>query len=360
MRIFLILLMLGTGLFGQNSSSENLILISIDGLRWQELFSGADQYLINHKKFSKDQDGLKTEFWDNQATERRKKLLPFIWTQIAEHGQIYGNREYMNRMNLTNKHWFSYPGYSEILCGFADDERIKSNEKINNPNKTFLEYLNDQDEYKGKVAAFGSWDVFPFIINKDRNGIHVNAGFNHTDENRANEAQRMIGKIQDEIRGPWAGVRLDPFTHNYAMEYLKKNKPRVLYIAYGETDDWAHHGDYDEYLKSAHQTDKYIQEIWQYLQSTEAYKDNTTLIITTDHGRGLKKKWKHHGSQINGSDEVWMAIMGPDIESLGEVKQKDQLFSNQLAKTAVYCLGLDYKNVKEVGPVIPGIENKVE
>jgi hypothetical protein len=61
--------------------------------------------------------------------------------------------------------WFSYPGYNEILTGSADDKRITSNDKMDNLNVTFLEHLNKLPEYKGKVMAFTSWDVFPFIIN---------------------------------------------------------------------------------------------------------------------------------------------------------------------------------------------------
>jgi hypothetical protein len=49
------------------------------------------------------------------------------------------------------------------------------------------------------------------------------------------------------------GECLDVFTHCAAIEELNKNKPRVLYIAYGETDEWAHSGKYRSYLDAAHQ-----------------------------------------------------------------------------------------------------------
>lgn len=106
----------------------------------------------------------------------------------------------------------------------------------------------------------------------------------------------MINRLQVEIRGPWTGVRLDPFTHHYAMESMRKYKPKVIYIAYGETDDWTHDNEYDQYLRSAGQTGAYIREIWDFIQSEPEYRDKTTLIITTDHGRGTNKSsWKSHG-----------------------------------------------------------------
>ncbi|PIB35955.1 phosphoglyceromutase [Reichenbachiella sp. 5M10] len=334
--------------------TENIVIISLDGLRWQELFAGADSLLVDDSKYVENPEELTEMFWVNDPLQRREILMPFFWNTIAKQGQLYGNRKYGSKVNCSNNMWFSYPGYSEILCGFADDEHIDSNSKINNPNVTVLEYLNETKKYKGQVAAFGSWDVFPYIINQERSGIPVNAGFEKATDN-PNEIETFLNKIQDEIRGPWGGVRLDVFTHHYAMEYMKKNKPKVLYVAYGETDDYAHDGEYDQYLKSAHQTDAYIQELWDYVQSEEQYKDKTTFIITTDHGRGThpKKTWQHHGNRIKDAGEIWIAVLGPDTPAKGEIKVEGQYYQNQVARTAAEALGVKYKQPK-AGEVIEG------
>jgi hypothetical protein len=101
------------------------------------------------------------------------------------------------------------------------------------------------------------------------------------------------------------------------------------------------------------------------VQSQEQYKDKTTFILATDHGRGIspKKEWKSHGTKIEHSDETWMAVsdetwmavIGPDSKALGEIKSESQCYTNQLAKTAAALLGLDYTNDKEVGQVIESI-----
>lgn len=280
-------------------------------------------------------------------------LMPFFWNTIASKGQLYGNRKYGNKVDCSNELLFSYPGYNEILTGFADNERINSNSKVNNPNVTILEYLNNQQEFKGKVAAFGSWDVFPYIINSDRSGIPVNAGFGQATHNLT-KVEQFLNRMQDEIRGPWGGVRLDVFTHHFAMEELKKNKPKILYIAYGETDDYAHDGKYDQYLKSAKQTDAYIKEIWNFIQTDSQYKGKTTLIITTDHGRGThpKSTWKSHGTNISDAGQIWIAVIGPDSPALGEVRESGQLFQNQVARTLSTALGVDYDQEK-AGAAIP-------
>src|SRR5699024_9326815 len=139
---------------------------------------------------------------------------------------------------------FSYPGYNEILTGEADDERINSNEKMNNPNITILEELNNSEAYAGKVAAFGSWDVFPYIINEQRSGVPVNAGFEKSKGDDLTKIEQFLNKAQPNTPSPWGSVRLDMFTHNYALEYMKRKHPDMVYIAYGETDDFAHGGNY--------------------------------------------------------------------------------------------------------------------
>ncbi|MFC3417852.1 alkaline phosphatase family protein [Algoriphagus hitonicola] len=334
--------------WGQKTTkTENIVLITLDGLRWQEVFKGADSLMIDDTGMIKNQGSLLEEYWDVDPLKRREMLLPFFWQTLATEGQIYGNRSYGNLVDNWNKMWFSYPGYNEVLSGFADDERINSNSKINNPNTTFLEYLNKMPEFNGKVMAFGSWDVFPFIVNEERSGVPVNAGFDLAEGEDLTEAERVINRIQQEIRGPWGGVRLDPFTHHFAMEAFKKHKPRVMYIAYGETDDWAHGNKYDEYIWSAHQTDAYIQEIWEMIQADPQYKDKTTLIITTDHGRGVTKRtWTSHGASVPEGGEIWIAAIGPDTPARGEMKLKGQWASAQIARTVFQLLGMEYPDEK--------------
>lgn len=334
--------------------TENVFIITLDGMRWQEVFTGADSLLIRTKEYTKNQEQLIGRFWAPTADERRKKLMPFFWSTLANEGQLYGNRKHMNYVNCSNTMWFSYPGYSEILCGFADDERINSNKKIDNPNVTVLEFLNKEKKYKDKVVAFSSWDVIPFIVNETRSGISVNGGYETATGNKLSEREKFLNELQPRIPGPWGSVRLDAFTHYYALEHIKKEKPRVVFISYGETDDFAHDGRYDEYLKSASRTDQFIQELWQFVQSESSYKNKTTFLITTDHGRGTVpvETWRHHGDEIQGADQIWFAVIGPDTPATGEQKNSNQIYQKQVAKTAAALLGVNYTNERPVGEAI--------
>jgi Type I phosphodiesterase / nucleotide pyrophosphatase len=354
--ILILLLFLSTTAFSQKT--ENVILITLDGYRWQELFGGAEQRLIS-KSFVSDSAAVAKKYWLDTPEKRRERLMPFMWSVIGKQGQIYGNRTLGNYVNVTNKQWFSYPGYNEILSGFSDDARINSNDKVQNPNTNVLEFIQKQPRFSGKVAAFSSWDCFPYIINSERSKVPVNAGILKMEAN-PNEREKWLNEMMYQVPNPLGEVRLDAFTFNYAFEYLKKNKPRVLYIALDETDDFAHGGKYDLYLDAAHYTDAFFRTLWDWCQSDPQYKGKTTIIITTDHGRGSVKAedWRHHGIEMPNADQIWIAAIGPDTKPVGEAKSAGQLYQNQVAKTVSALLGLDYTNQPAPGGAIPEITGK--
>ena len=352
--MLLLFMVLASGLAKAQEGHTNIMLITLDGFRWQELFSGADSLLVAHSDYVQDTTELRKLFWRSSPMERRKALLPFVWNTVASMGQIHGNRNHGSKVDLTNAMWFSYPGYNEILTGKADDDRITSNDKVPNPNRTFLEIANSDARYQGKVAAFGSWDVFPYIINEERSGVPVNAGFNVAEGDDLTEREKFLNELQPKVPSPWGSVRLDAFTHYFALEEMKKNHPKVVYIAYGETDDFAHDGDYGAYLKSAHTTDTFIKELWDFTQSDGFYKDNTLFLITTDHGRGTHPldTWKSHGSEIAGAGSVWLIAFGKGVKAKGEVQKNEQLFSNQIAPTIFQLLGLQSDDIKMTGAAL--------
>lgn len=340
------LFFLGTTQAQKNAKKQaNVFLITLDGVRWQDVFTGIDPVLLN-SPYTQNKELLTKKFVGNSTEENRALLMPFFWNTIAKEGQLHGNRNKDSKVNLTNKMAFSYPGYNEILTGKADDKNVNSNDKIYNKNVTILEKVNNSEAYKGKVAAFASWDVFPYIINDKRSGVPVNAGYMDATGD-LNEKEKFLNEIQRQAPIIWEGVRLDVFTHHFAKEYVKKNHPKLVYISYGETDDFAHAGFFDFYTKSIHNTDALIEDLWNYVQNDSFYKNNTYFIITTDHGRGAgiekDSKWTDHGSNVKGADQTWMAILGPNVKATGEGKE-EQLFTNQIAPTVLQILDSKMKD----------------
>lgn len=327
--------------------AANLIIVTTDGLRWQEVFGGMDARLAENKEFNQeDSANLFKKYGQPDTAARRKSLLPFVWNTIAKEGQIYGNRLQGNKVNTANTYWFSYPGYNEIFTGYPDTA-INTNDYPANPHTTVLEYLNGQPQYKGKVAAFTAWDAFNRILNEKRSGMPVVAAFDTTAGKTP--AQRLLNRMLLQSYKPWGEAEcLDVFTHHAAMDFLKSAKPNILYIAYGETDEWAHAGQYRDYLAAAHQVDAWLQELWNLVQTTPGYKNNTTLLITVDHGRGRGRDWTSHGSNIPGADEIWFAVIGPGIKAKGSATGSMQLHQQQFAQTIANLVGVQYRPVHPV------------
>ncbi|MEO7531047.1 MAG: alkaline phosphatase family protein [Sediminibacterium sp.] len=343
-KAFLILLLFIT-ILAHAQKTENIIIITTDGFRWTEVFSGMDAGIANDKSFNQgDSLTIFKKYGADNATARREKLLPFFWNTIAKQGQLYGNRLLGNKVNVSNPYWFSYPGYSEIMCGFVDTA-INKNEYKANPNVTLLEFFNQQNKLKGKVAAFGAWEAFNRILNEERSGIPVIVAYDESGGKNPTANQQLINKMLRDSHHEWAEECYDVFTHYAAMEELKKSKPKVLYISYGETDEFAHGREYRSYLDAAHQFDAWIKEIWDFVQKDPQYKNKTSLFLTTDHGRGItnKIKWTSHGASIDDADQIWFAVMGPDTPATGEMKNAGQLYQKQFAQTMAKLMGYTFK-----------------
>ncbi len=324
------------------AKTRHLFIITIDGFRWQEVFTGADPKLVSNSTYVLDTALTRQLYWDNSTEARRQKLLPFMWGTIAAKGRLYGNRLLGNKVNVKNFYKISYPGYNEIFTGHTD--AVSSpNLPINNKNLNVLEYLNKSEAYHGKVAVFTSWNVFPFILNESRSGLPVNSGFEKLGED-SDPVAGLIDSVQMTMRPN--KTRQDQLTYLTAKEYIGLHHPSVLFLGFGETDEMAHAGRYDLYLQHAGDIDRMISDLWYMVQTDPYYKDSTTFLITTDHGRGWKpNKWCTHGFWAEGSGDIWMAVLGPDIQPEGELRMKGQVYQKQFAATIASLLG---------DPVAPG------
>ena len=305
--------------------TKHILFVMTDGLRWQEVFGGADSSLLDKGK----------------SAVAREALMPFLWGVVAKQGQIFGNRNTGSDAYVTNHFFFSYPGYSETLCGFADP-RVSSNDKVPNPNMTVLEWLHKKPGYRGQIAAFGAWDVFPFIFNVERAGFPVNAGYDPFTSIPSTPPLDLLNRLKAEIPRVWPDEPFDFMPFHTALEYLHARNPKILYLSLGETDEWAHAGNYSEYLKSIHRVDDYLRELWETVQAMPEYRGNTTLIFSPDHGRGEGLEWKNHGEKVPDSKYIWMAFLGPDTPALGERTHVPAVTQNQIAATLAALLGENY------------------
>ena len=327
------------------ATPDAVVLVTLDGARTEEIFGGLDLDVLKStlKPEQKvEESPLYRRFWADTPEARRQKILPFFWTLVTEQGSIAGNRALGSSATLTNKHWFSYPGYSEILLGQAFDADITSNDPIRNPRETVLERLRREKQLTAaQVATFASWDVFDAIAEHTVGATTINAGVELLD--LAEEDVGLMNRLQQEAASPWDHVRLDAFTFRQAMAYLEKARPRVLYIAFDETDDWAHDGRYDRVLDTYVRTDGYLRELWTWLQAQPDYRGRTHMLITTDHGRGATASdWRHHGDKYPGAEHVWMAFVTPKMAQRGEWRDAPPVSTSQIAATLASWVGVDW------------------
>jgi hypothetical protein len=327
--------------------TENIFIITTDGFRWQEIFTGADPALLGNSQYVADTSLLRQQYWDPDPNVRRSRLMPFFWNVIARSGQLYGNRLLGNKVDVSNWYKISYPGYSEIFTGYADP-RIIINLPRNNRNGNILEWLNALPGWAGSVVAFSSWNLFPYILNAGRSRLPINSGY-ESQESVDDSVIDQISQVQESVQ-PKGHCRQDWLTFLNAREYIARNHPRVVFIGLGETDEFAHAHRYDLYLQQASALDQMIADLWYFVQTQPFYKDKTAFIITTDHGRGkTPNSWPHHGFLTPGSSQTWLALLGPGILPVGELREPGQFFERQLASTIAQWVGLPYRPGHAVG-----------
>ena len=345
--VFCSILMLTAAPAAQPDRGRNLILITLDGARTQEIFGGLDVEVLR-AGLKKDERLEETraykQYWAATPEARRAKVMPFFWTEwMRSHGSVAGNRAAGSRFGITNTHRFSYPGYAEILTGEAHDAVIDSNDDRRYPFPTLLDVVQRRLSLsREQVAAFGSWSTFRWIVSSQEDAFVVNAGYQAFASDRP-DVQRL-SRAQFETQTPWDSVRNDMYTFRLALAHLQAARPRALYVALGETDDWAHGERYDRVLQTLERTDAWFKELWTWLQADPQYRDNTAILITVDHGRGrTPQDWGKHGDKVDGAQETWLAAIGPDWPRRGEWSNAPDAFTNQIAATGARVLGLDLR-----------------
>ncbi|MEO5820568.1 MAG: AP protein [Vicinamibacteraceae bacterium] len=329
----------------QAAPADAVILVTIDGARHEEIFGGLDLDILKSTLREKQQvedSPTYQRFWAATPEERRRKLMPFFWRLVTDEGSIAGNRALGSEARLTNRRFFSYPGYAEILVGRAMDDAITSNDPIRNPQETVLEGIRRARGLSAdQVATFASWDVFNAIGEHTEGATTINAGYEPLAIDGSDIA--AINELQSQARAPWGDARLDAFTFRLAMAHLAKARPRVLVLSFNDTDSWAHEGRYDRVLDAYAMTDRWLEQLWTWVQAQPDYRGRTHLLITTDHGRGhLADGWRHHGEKYPDAEHVWMAFASPKMTQRGEWRGGPAVTTSQIAATLASWAGVDW------------------
>lgn len=211
-----------------------LILITLDGVRWQEIFHGVH--------------GISP-----------KQLVPNLYTYFHD-GMILGNHE---QFVASGPNFISLPGYLEILRGKQSYD-CQSNFCDPEPARNISDYFETS-------AVFSSWTSIHKIFNTD---IYINSGRNY----RSNKFLSLNLLEDFKFKQYFSkDYRPDILTQNIVFKYLEIMTPDFLWVSLGDTDEWGHIGDFSKYIDSLKFNDAFIGSIY------EKYHNTHTIIITSDH-----------------------------------------------------------------------------
>ena len=337
---------------------SHVILVTLDGVRTQEFFGGLDTLVLNGTERQHnvgDPAALRRRWWRPTPEERRRLLMPFFWDSLAPQGLVLGNVARGNQVLIQNPMRFSAPGYLDMFTGQAQPD-VTSNDQKRYGHVTVLEHARRAlGLAREQVALFGSWENFRWYAASDSTAVVVNAGSQAMEPALETPRTRELARLERRAQPIWHEARLDVFTGAMALEYLRTRHPRLMVVNFDDTDDLSHLRRYEPLLVALGGLDDFLHELWTTVQSDPRLRGRTTLIITTDHGRGrTPEDWSNHGEDVEGAQEIWLAVIGPGTAAVGEPLGVTGVQQAAVAGTILRCLGLDPAGLAGAAPPVPG------
>lgn len=161
--------------------------------------------------------------------------------------------------------------------------------------QTFTDRLHDELGFtRDEVQVIAAWDKLKLAVSSRDDVAAVQAGEVHAQGEGGELEQALIDEGYEFDRLPVMAAR-----------QLLPDRPRFLHLALWDSDRYGHQGDYARYLKVLRAYDRLLVEL------AAALDDDTALVITTDHGRGIADQWSEHGPHLPGSARTWAFVMLP-------------------------------------------------
>ncbi|TPE44189.1 alkaline phosphatase family protein [Pontibacter mangrovi] len=234
-------------------------------------------------------DGVRnSETWGNVPG-----IIPNMATALKPQSAFLPNF-YNDAYTYTNS------GHTAIITGVNQPIDNYGDELPANP--SIFQYFLKQS---GKPAT-AAW----IVSSKDK--LHILANTWRPDWKGTYQPSLNAG-----VNGPGTGYRMDSLTLVVAKNVLQTYHPNLMLINFMEPDGYAHAGNWPYYLRGIARDDRYVKELWDFLNSDKTFKGKTTLLITTDHGRhldGIDGGWQEHGDHCAGCQQIFLMALGPDFK----------------------------------------------
>ncbi len=315
-----------------------VVLVAIDGVRWQELFGGVDPALARlHGVPPAERTGP-------------DGLAPNLQALMTADGAALGAPDHGAGFYASDAIVKSLPGYMEMLSGHAET-RCLSNFCAPIDRPTLLDALADRGAAPGEAAVIASWQgigraaaLHPgrVLVSTGRSGGHHRELLAWDDASR----QRFgAGERASPLPG-YMDYRPDRRTAPIAVGYLKEKRPSFLFVGLGDTDEQAHADQYRQYLAAIRAADRAVGEIRQVLAGFEKNGYETALLVTTDHGRD--DDCVDHGPSRTAA-RGWLVAGGSLVRARGLVASPIERHLADVAPTIRVLLGLPADETPGVG-----------
>lgn len=298
--------------------TQNVIFITLDGVRRREIFAGVDQALAARFKLPPAE------------VRSARDLVPNMYRLFFDEGTVLGDPRAGGGIAASGPRFVSLPSYVEMMTGAPSG--CWNNDCIPKMRPTIAEELAAMSP-AAPAAVFASWERVARAAagSGARGSLMISAG---------REAGSNLS--------PWPGhgaYRPDRATQDLALDYLREYEPRFLWISLGDTDEYAHHNNYPAYLNALRSADEFIGAVAQELDRMGERGERTAVIVTTDHDRSAN--FADHGDP--GSGDVWLLARGPSIAPAGPIPTSAPRYLRDIAPTIRALLGLPARSCHDCG-----------
>ena len=315
---------------GRVGRTENVVLVTIDGVRWQDVFGGVDPAMATMAGMRAD-DVVDAE-----------GLMPNLYA-LARAGAVSGAPGHGRAMTATGPNYVSLPGYLEIFTG-SRDVGCRTNGCDATKMRTFLDAARDNLAVRDEdIAVISSWDALARAASSAPHRIAMSAGRTggvSREKVRVDDvAARLVDEGATAAAAPGDGdYRPDAYTAAIALRYLDVVRPRVMAVGLGDTDEYAHAGDYASYIQAIRRADQFLGDLRMHLKQMGKYGEQTTIVVTCDHGRS--SGFTDHGWDAPESGRVWLITSGGAVPALGYLDEGGAEHLADIAPTLEALLGM--------------------
>ena len=323
----------------EERSESAVVLVVLDGVRWQEIFGGADGDLARRR-------GLDPLVWANA-----RDLVPNLERMLDADAVAIGAPGHGPEMTASGPRFISLPGYLEIFGGHPDPG-CESNECQRTPAHTIADDVRDSSG-ADDVAVVTSWPTIARAVGTDASRYVMTAGRKLLARGETLRADAETGSMIDRASRvkAWPGegdYRPDTYTAAIALRVLVTQRPRFLFVGLGDADEFGHRDDYRRYLDAIHQSDAFLGQLEATLDGMGARGKHTTVLVTVDHGRAYS--FRDHGARYPESGRVWLVAAGGDVHGHGLLSSSRRHTLSDVAPTVRALLGIagDGRPIDEV------------